>query len=154
MIVSQVKPSIPYIPGANDPRLLAQPQELDFVLNHSWVDANGVAFTLSAQATDRWRNTEHNITNNDVANALASDTPIFYADATHAMVFVEGFFYPTLMGLAAAPQGQAIDPEPTPMVYPSPPTFKSRVRPLVPNPNPQLNELVGMYAAIVTVTKP
>ncbi len=139
-IVQQIKPGVPFGPG-----LYGQPQELTPLLNHSWVDANGTHFTLSSKITDNWTHSRTDITNNDMEIALAAGQPIYFCDAWHSMIMICGYFSPVPGGFKPENDGIVIDPDP-------PGGNTSVIRHL--RVTPQINELLGKYAAIITVTKP
>jgi hypothetical protein len=110
---------------------------LDPMLNRQWTDDTGRRFVVSARITDNLTGTRKDITNTDVYEALKNGTPIYFADFDHAMVVLQVVFVPSPAGgppIAVA--GVVADPNP------AAPNFRQL--------NPQ--EIVGMYAAIVSVS--
>ncbi len=110
---------------------------LNSMLNRSWIDDAGQAFTVSARATDRMTGTVQQITNADVYQALKNGIPVYYTDQNHAMVVLQIVFGPGPSGPVPV-AGIVADPNP------SAPDFRQL--------DPQ--EMIGMYAAIVLVRKP
>jgi hypothetical protein len=77
-------------------------------LNTTWTDDNGRQFRVSSRITDRYTGSLFQVTNADVLNALANEQPIFYGDATHAMVLVQAAYTNTPIGTNVT-AGWAID---------------------------------------------
>jgi hypothetical protein len=110
---------------------LAQPSDLNNMLNASYTDAAGNQFSVTAQITDNFTNTSHSVTNNDVRASLAANVPVLYGDYDHCMVMVAATFTTFNMNAIDA---VAADPA------------TGQYRHLTPL------ELQGMYAAILTVS--
>ena len=110
-------------------------------LNRSWVDDNGKAFTISSAIYNAYPPAgPFNVDNASIVRALDQEVPVFYGDATHAMILVQADYYPTpgqpnIIGAFAA------DP------YPNPITHEAWLRPLSPQ------ELFGFFAGVPVSVK-
>lgn len=124
------------------------PWVLRDALNTTWTDDRGVPFSAVSSITDLYSQTSFQVDNAAIVRALSNGVPVFYGDATHAMVLVQADYQPTVPEptiIAAA----AIDPYPydlAPYCPPAPyfchgpgftPLFQS--------------ELHAMYAAIPSI---
>lgn len=116
------------IPVTGPPWILTQ------ALNTTWTDDNGREFRVRSRITDRYTGSLFQVSDNDVLNALAADQPVFYADATHAMILVQADYTATPFGPNVR-AGWAIDPWPLSLGF----------RQLQPH------ELLATYLAIATV---
>jgi len=118
-------------------------------LNTTWTDDYGRNFRITSAITNLFPPNAPQgpiqVRNSDIVSALTNETPVFYADLTHAMVLVQadyvsqGFGQPIILG------GGAIDPEPR-----SCPPFGTPCFPLVATGFRQLQrvEMIGMFVGI------
>ncbi len=116
------------IPVTGPPWVLTQ------ALNTTWTDDNGRQFRVRSRITDRYTGSLFQVSDTDVLNALAADQPVFYADATHAMILVQADYTNSPFGPYVR-AGWAIDPWPLSLGF----------RQLQPH------ELQATYLAIATV---
>jgi hypothetical protein len=110
------------------------PWVLSDALNNTWVDQNNRQFRVSSRITDRYYGTRSEVNNTDIIAALKSETPVFYADTTHAMILVQADYYP-VYGVPYIVGGGAIDPWPA--------TLGFRLL--------QQNELTALFVGIPTI---
>jgi hypothetical protein len=119
-------------------------------LNRAWVDDNGKRFQVASLITDNYSGplAPHQVNNAAIINALSNNIPVFYGDATHAMIIVQTDYVLTPMGPQLV-SGGAVDPYPYVLPLCPPPPFDCHgpgFRMLQPN------EMIGMFAVIPSVT--
>jgi hypothetical protein len=118
-------------------------------LNTTWTDDSGHNFRITSAITNLYppgaAQGPIRAANADVVNALTNETPVFYADLTHAMVLVQADYGPSPVGQPAILGAGAIDPAPRqrgPLGQPCYPLAATGFRPL------QRNELAGMFVGV------
>lgn len=120
-------------------------------LNTTWMDDNNIQFTVTSQITDLYSGPLglRQVDNAALVTALSNEVPVFYGDATHAMLIVQADFVPNPGGEPQIVAGAAIDPYPYNLYPYCPfPPYQCQgpgFRPL------GATELIGMFAAIATV---
>ncbi|MBW5287910.1 hypothetical protein [Burkholderia gladioli] len=119
---------------------LAQPSDMNGALNHTYLNSAGQpVITISIlKSTDNYTGSSHGLTNTDIYQSLSRETPVYYADIDHAMVLTDVWVTRTPMGPVIF-RAAAIDPA------------IGRLRYLTISPT--LNELQGMYAAVINVAR-
>lgn len=110
-------------------------------LNTTWIDDAGKTFTISSAVTNLYPPVgPMQVGNPNILQALDGEVPVFYGDATHAMVLVQADFVGPIMNPRIL-GGVAVDPYPNPVTG-----LAFGPRPLQPN------EMQAMFAAISVVS--